>query len=198
MKKWKPFLLFSVIFIILCFLPMHYFLPRIQNYSGNYDLAPKYIDGVSTYLFFGETFVLDVSVQGANGDIYFYITDQFGNSVFDAGTVYNEYHLELTLTKSLSGRYIFNFDNSMSLVSHKNVDFTLQIFPYPLVFIIVSIILAIITVALFLKEERVAEKLKKLTHKNKESTENTCEYCNTEYSKQLDKCPNCGATKKKQ
>ena len=197
MRKWYLFLIFSIVCIILSILPTHYFLPRMENYSGNYDLGPGNSNGQSIYLFYGTTFVLDISVQGANKDIYFYITDQEGNHIFEAGTVYDGYHLEIIHYKSLIDRYTFHFDNGMSLLSHKIVDYTLQVFPYPIIFIVAAITLIIITIVLIFKEEKVMEKLMNKLHREKEPTENTCEYCDTVYSKSLHKCPNCGAFRKK-
>jgi hypothetical protein len=138
--------------------------------------------------------VLDLSVDGANRDVYFYITGASTERVFDAERVYNGYHLEWTSTSFSS--YTFNFDNTMSWYSHKQVSYTLQIYPYSTVFLFLGIFLFLGSVWQIAKEERIVSRVKGFLFKQPESQYVACEYCGATYSKTLDKCPHCDAKKR--
>jgi len=47
------------------------------------------------------------------------------------------------------------------------------------------------------REEKVIHKIKKFIFKEPETLVIECQYCGNTYSKTLDKCPHCGASKKK-
>jgi hypothetical protein len=138
--------------------------------------------------------VLDISVDGANRDVYFYITDSPAKRVFDAGRVYNGYHLEWKSTSFSS--YTFNFDNTMSIFSHKQVSYTLQIYPYSTILLFLGMSLLLGSIWQISREEKVVSRVKGFLFKKPEPLDLTCEYCGETYNKTLDKCPNCGARKR--
>ena len=194
MKKGRWLLILSIAFLIASFLPLHLFLPRISVLSGNYDLAPNNINGASMFVPFGSVVILDLNVDGANRDVYFYITGTSTERVFDAGRVYNGYHLEWTSTGFSS--YTFNFDNTMSVFSSKQVSYTLQFYPYSTILLFLGIFLLLGSIWQIIGEENVISKLRGFLFKKPEPLNVTCEYCGQTYGKTLDRCPYCGARKK--
>jgi len=194
MKKGRWLLILSIAFLVASFLPLHLFLPRISMLTGNYDLAPSNINGPSMFVPFRSVVILDLNVDGANRDVYFYVTGASTERVFDAGRVYNGYHLEWTSTGFSS--YTFNFDNTMSVISHKQVSYTLQLYPYATILLFLGIFLLLGSIWQIITEENVISKLRGFLFKKPEPLNVTCEYCGETYGKALDKCPYCGARKK--
>ena len=185
----------AVILLILSFLPVHRFLPTWSNHSGDYDLGPGNVNGPTVYLFYGSIVDLDVSISGANKDVFFYITDSEGDRILDAGTIYDGYHLEWEAPTI--GSFRFHFSNTMSWVSHKYVTWSYTVSHYKGLFLILAIGLLILGIGQMFREERVIPRIKGFLFKEPEPTEVECEYCGTIYSKTLHKCPTCGALRKR-
>jgi hypothetical protein len=193
MKKGRWLLILSIIVLVVSFLPLHLFLPGLFVETGTYDLAPGNVNGPSLFMPLGTVAVLDLNVDGANRDVYFYITGSSAERVFDAGRVYSGYHLVWTSTSFSSFR--FNFDNTMSWVSHKQVSYTIQIYPYATILLFLGIVLFLVALWQIMREENVFSRIKGFLFKKPESPNVTCEYCGGTYNKTLDKCPHCGARK---
>jgi len=179
----------------MSFLPIHRILPRWSNSAGSYDLGPGNANGPTVDLLYGSLVELDVSISGANKDVYFYITDSNGRRVFDAGRIYDGYHLEWQATAF--GSFRLNFDNTMSWFSHKYVNWSYEVFHYKTLFCFLGIGLLILGTLQIFREEKVIHKIKKFIFKEPETLVIECQYCGNTYSKTLDKCPHCGASQKK-
>ena len=195
MKRGQVLFVLSVALLTISFFPIHGFLPKWSDSSGSYDLGPGNVNGPNVYLFYGSMVELDVSISGANKDVFFYITDSNRRVVFDAGTVYDGYHLEWYAPTF--GTYRLNFDNTMSWISHKYVDWSFQVFQYRTLFFFLGVGLLILGILQIIREEQVIYKIKKLIFKEPESPVTECEYCGTLYNRTLDKCPNCSAPRKR-
>ena len=184
-----------MLLLILSFLPTQRLLPRWFDYHGSHDLGPGNIDGPTVDLFFGSAIELNVSISGANKDIFFYITDSHGKVIFDAGRIYDGYSLDWSSPEI--GALKLNFDNTMSWVSHKYVDYSLEVFHYKPLFLLLGIGLLILAIFQIFREEQFLRKIKKMIAKEPEALDIVCEYCGTAYDKDLDKCPRCGSPRKK-
>lgn len=195
MKKGRLVLVLAIALLIASFLPLHQFLPALSSESGSYDLAAGGVNGPSAFMWYQSVSRLEVNIDGANKDVYFYITDTAGRHVLDAGRVYNPYNLEWR-SQSFSS-YRFNFDNTMSLFSHKYVDYTLRIYPYSTMLLFSGIALFLVAIWMMMKEENVVSKLRNVFFGKPESVDVTCSYCGTVYDLKLEKCPHCGARKKR-
>lgn len=178
----------------MSFLPIHWILPKWSSSAGSYDLGPGNVNGPTADLFYGSLVELDVSISGANRDVYFYITDSHGRRVFDAGRIYDGYHLEWQARAF--GSFRLNFDNTMSWVSHKYVNWSFQVFHYNSLFFFLGIGLLILGILQIFREEKIIHEIKKFIFKEPETLVVVCQYCGSTYSKNLDKCPSCGAPKK--
>ena len=194
--KGRLLLAFSIVLLILSFLPLHLLHPPSIFIAGQYDLSPSNVNGPSTFLPFLTVSVLDVAIQGANGDVYFYITNPDGKRVFDADRIYNGYHLDWAPSQTFN-TYTFNFDNSMSYTSHKFVNYSLQVFPYATILFVLGILFLAVGLVQTVREEKLILKLKKFLFPPPISNNIICDYCGTVYSKAYDKCPNCGARNKR-
>jgi ribosomal protein L37E len=179
----------------MSFLPIHRILPRWSNSAGSYDLGLGNVNGPTVDLLYGSLVELDVLISGANKDVYFYITDSNGRRVFDVGRIYDGYHLEWQATAF--GPFRLNFDNTMSWVSHKYVNWSYGVFHYKTLFFFLGIGLLILGTLQIFREEKVIHKIRKLIFKEPETLVTECQYCGNTYSKTLDKCPHCGAFPKK-
>ncbi len=195
MKRGQLLFAISVVLLIISFLPIHGFLPKWSDSSGSYDLGPGNVNGPNVYLFYGSLVVVDVSISGANRDVFFFITDSDGKVVLDAGRVYDGYHLEWQAPTF--GSFRLNFDNTMSLFSHKYVNWSFQVFHYKTMFYFLGIGLLILGILQIIREEHVIFRVRKFIFKEPESPDTECVYCGTLYSKTLDKCPNCNAPRKR-
>ncbi len=180
--------------LIVSFLPTGRFLPEWSSSTGQYDLAPNHVAGPSLYLYYKSMIELDVAISGANKDVYFYITDSKGRRVLDAGRIYDGYHLEWQAP--VMDSYRLNFDNSMSVISHKFVNWSLSVFHYNTLFLFLGIGLLIVSVLQIVREEKVTQRVKNLFSRKPVSQVIQCTYCGATYNKTLDKCPNCGAPRK--
>jgi len=194
LKKGRVLLALSVVFIITSYLPTNRFLPEWSSSTGSYDLGPGNVNGPTVYLLYNGIVESDVSISGANQDVYFYITDSSGRRVLDVGRIYDGYHLEWRAPGIDS--YRLDFDNTMSLVSHKYVNWSFQVFHYNTLFFFLGIILLVIGTLQIIREEEIVQRVKGILFKEPESQVVECQYCGTIYAKTLDKCPRCGATKK--
>jgi len=85
----------------------------------------------------------------------------------------------------------------MSWFSHKYVNWSYEVFHYKALFFFLGIGLLILGTLQIFREERVIHKIKKFIFKEPETLVIECQYCGDTYSKTLDKCPHCGASKKK-
>jgi hypothetical protein len=104
-----------------------------------------------------------IDISGANNDIYFYILDSAGHKVFDAGRVYNSY----TVYWEASGNdyFRFVFDNSMSFVTTKHVNWSFSLYYYTVILWITGFIILVVAVAFLLRDE-VFQKVKQDVRKN--------------------------------
>lgn len=184
----------SVVILIVSFLPTNRFLPKWSSSAGSYDLGPGKVNGPTVYLSYRSVVELDVSISGANKDVYFYITDSHGRRILDAGRIYDGYHLEWYAPAIDS--YRLNFDNTMSWVSHKYVNWSFQAFHYNSFFFFLGIGLLIVGFLQMLREEKVIQRVKEFLFKGPETLVVECQYCGATYSKTFEKCPNCGAPEK--
>lgn len=196
MKKGRVLFALSIIFIIMSYLPTNRLLPEWSGSTGFYDLGPGNVNGPTVYLLYNGIIESDVSISGANRDVYFYITDSYGKRVLDVGRIYDGYHLEWRAQGI--DLYRLNFDNTMSLVSHKYVNWSFQVFHYNTLFFFLGIVLLVIGTLQVIREEKIVQKVKGILFKEPESQVVECQYCGTTYSKTFDKCPHCGAPKKAQ
>jgi hypothetical protein len=194
LKKGRVVFVLSILFLIVSFLPTNLFLPRWSSSAGSYDLAPGNVNGPTVELFYGSLIELGVYISGANKDVYFYITDSHGKRVFDAGRIYDGYYLKWH--SPTIGSFKLNFDNSMSWVSHKGVNWSFHLFHYKPLFLFLGLGLLVLAVLQMVREEKVIDKIRKFMVKETESLVVECEYCGATYNKTLDKCPECGARKK--
>lgn len=194
MKKGQVLFAVSIAVLIISFLPTHWFLPKWSNSAGSYDLAPNNINGPTLGLFYGSLVELDVSISGANNDVFFYITDSSGRRILDAGRIYDGYHLEWNAPAI--GSFRLNFDNTMSTFSHKYVNWSFEVFHYGALLFFVGIGLLIVGILQIVREEKIISRIKRFLVKEPETLVVECEYCGETYSKTLDKCPHCSARKK--
>ena len=195
MKRGRTFLVLSVLFLLVSFLPTQWFLPRWLEFTRSHDLGPGEIGIRTINMFYGSSIQLRVSISGANKDVFFYITDSHGEVVFDAGRIYDGYSLDWS--SPTIGSLRLNFDNTMSWISHKYVTYSLKVFHYKPLFLLPGIGLLILAIFQIFREEKFIQKIKKLVVKEPETLDIVCEYCGTAYDKALEKCPRCGSPRKK-
>jgi hypothetical protein len=150
MKKWIPLLILAVILFVVSFLPLH-LLPAWEGSSGSTSVSPSSPRSVSLHMTFGSQVEGRIQISGANNDIYFYILDSAGRRVFDAGRIYNNYAFYWQAPKN--DYFRFTFDNSMSWISTKNVNWSFSIYYYTLVLWIAGAILLAIAIVLLIKNE---------------------------------------------
>jgi len=184
----------SIVLLILSFFPTNKFLPKWFQYTGYYDLGPGNVNGPTMELFYGSTLELNVAIEGANRDVFFYITDSKGKRIYDAGRIYDGYHLVWNAPSVDSFR--LNFDNTMSWFSHKQVGWSIKVYCYNILFLAFGISLLIIGIIQIIREENAIQRLKGYFFKEPEPTEVECAYCGTIYSKTLHNCPHCSAKRK--
>ena len=194
LKRGRKILIISVVILVVSFIPMNWLLPEWWNSGGYYDLGPGAVDGPIMHLPYLGLVELRVSISGANRDVYFYITDSNDKRVFDAGRVYDGYHLEWYAP--FIGSYKLNFDNTMSWTSHKYVNWSTQLSYYRTLFFLLGGGLLIIGIIQILREEKAYQKIKARLFKEPESTVKACQYCGVTIDKTLHKCPHCGAPQK--
>ena len=125
-------------------------------------ISPTSPQSVSLYMTLGSQVKGQVDISGANNDIYFYILDSAGQRVFDADRVYNSYALYWEAPKNDYFRFVF--DNSMSLVTTKHVNWSFSLYYYTVIFWIVGFILLLVAVVFLLRDE-VFQKAKQEVHK---------------------------------
>jgi len=173
MKKGRWLLILGIIILVVGLQSLHLLLPGLILMTGSFDLAPSNVSGPSLFVPLSSMTVLDLSVDGANRDVFFYITKGSAERVLDAGRVYDGYHLEWT-SPSFSS-YTFNFDNTMSLTSHKQVTYDLQVYPYSTIFLFLGLILLVGAVLQIVREEKVVSRVKSYLFKQPESQHVACE-----------------------
>lgn len=191
LKRGRVLFGLSIVFIIVSFLPVHRFLPEWSQTTGYYDLGPGHVNGPTVELFYLSTIELNVGITGSNKDVFCYITDSSGEVIFDAGRIYDGYHLVWDAPTIDSFR--INFDNTMSWFSNKQVGWSCKVFHYKTLFLFLGIGLLILGSLQIFREENVIHRIKNFLFKEPEPTEVECKYCGTIYSKTLHKCPHCGA-----
>lgn len=194
MKRGLVLVVVGIALLIVSFLPLHWVLPDWIVSSGSYDLEPGGIGGPSLNLFFGSHLKMDTVISGANNDVYFYITDSSGVRIFDAGRIYDGYHLDLDLVGL--GSFSLNFDNTMSWFSHKFVIWSIGISYYEGLFLALGVLLLLPGVVQIWREEKVTDRIKKLLFKQPEGPHWKCEYCGSLYDKTLLHCPKCDGPRK--
>ena len=167
MKKWIPLLIFSVALLIVSFLPLH-LMPAWSVSNGSVSVSPASPQSVSLYMTFGSQVKGQIDISGANNDIYFYILDSTGTRVFDAGRIYNTYAFYWEAPKNDYFRLVF--DNSMSLITTKHVNWGFSLYYYTLVLWIAGSAIFIISIVLLVKSE-IMRKSKE--HKPRPETEET-------------------------
>jgi len=117
------------ILIIILFMIMPPISGSSKEQSGFLDLTSGDVGKLHLFAKQGSKIKLDVSIQGVDKGIGFYMTDYKGEIVFDAGRIYDEQQIEWSV--SSDGPFWFNFDNKVSLSSVKNIIYSISIREVP-------------------------------------------------------------------
>jgi len=158
MKEGRWLLILGITALVISFLPMHLLLPELVLMTGSFDLAPGGVRGPTLFVPLNSVAILDFTIDGLEQDVYFYITGGSSDRIFDAGRVYDRYHLEWASPGFSS--YTFNFDNTMSSVNHKQVTYNLRVYPYSTIFLFLGIVLVVVAVLQIVREERKGSRAK--------------------------------------
>ena len=95
-----------------------------SGHSGFLDLTSGDIGKLHLRANQGSKIKLEVSIQGVDKGIYFYMTDWEGKIVFNAGKIYDQQQIEWSA--SSEGNW-FIFDNEASLSGIKNIFYSISI-----------------------------------------------------------------------
>lgn len=116
------------ILIIILFIIMPPISGSSKEQSGFLDLTSGDVGKLHSFAKQGSKIKLDVSIQGVDKGIGFYMTDYKGEIVFDGGRIYDEQQIEWTAS---SDGVWFVFDNEVSLSSVKNIFYSISIREVP-------------------------------------------------------------------
>lgn len=112
------------ILIIILFIIMPPISGSSKEQSGFLDLTSGDVGKLHLYAKQGSKIKLDVSIQGVDKGISFYMTDYKGEIVFNAGRIYDQQQIEWSAS---SDGVWFVFDNEVSLSNVKNIIYSISI-----------------------------------------------------------------------
>ena len=131
-SKRGRFLLTISVSIAILIIISHIVMPPIsgssKEKSGFLDLTSGDVEKLHLYAKQGSKIKLDVSIQGVDKGISFYMTDYKGEIVFNAGRIYDQQQIEWSAS---SDGVWFIFDNEVSLSSVKNIIYSISIRAVP-------------------------------------------------------------------
>ena len=176
-------LIIGIAILLLSFLiPWDMFLPPWNVAQGSsWHISPGVIGTVQIGLFWGSVVHGKIWCYGANNDIDFRIKNSGNRVVFNPGRIYNGY--EFRWQAWSNDIYQFEFDNTISWVTTKDVGYLIYSYYYFHAFLLVGTILIVVGFFLILKEG--------IKTKPREARF-FCRYCGTENIQGTIYCKRCG------
>jgi len=148
-------------------LTLEHYLPEWSNISDSYEVMPGSVHGLNVDLFYQSSIELDVTISGANKVIDFYLTNSEEEVVFDVRRIL--YREQISWRSPSIDSYLLNFDNTMSWTTGKSLTYTLKLYHYNFLFLVIGLILLILGVFQTIREEKVIQHIKNIVKKEPES-----------------------------
>ena len=144
-------------------LTLEHYLPEWSNISDSYEIPPRHVYGLNVDLFYQSSIELDVTIGGGDRIIDYYLTNSQEKVVFDVRRIHGEEQIRWR-SPSIDS-YILNFDNTMSWFTYKSLTYTLKVYHYNFLFVVIGLILLILGVFQTIKEEKAIQRIKNIVKK---------------------------------
>lgn len=182
-RKGTLILIAGIVILFLSFLvPWDMFLPpfRVEQ-RWEWQISPNVVGIFPLDLIWGTRVNGKIYCSGANNDINFRITDSTGHVLFNLGRIYDGH--EFRWQAPSNDIYHFKFDNTISWVTTKTVGYSIGLYYYFHVFLLVGIIAIIVGFYFIVKGAiGIAPKKKRVF----------CKYCGTRNIEGTIYCIECG------